>query len=202
MRMARVLGYVLTISIMGTPGIFAQDRGQGRSMVISRGGIVAAESPLAAQAGVRMLERGGNAVDAAIATNAMMGVVEPMMNGVGGDLFAIVYDAKANKLYGLNASGWAAKGLTIEFLQKQVIRSMPQQGVNAITVPGAVDGCQKLADKFGRKKVKEDLAAAILTAKDAFTVPEWTAGDWAAAVDYLRTDETAAKTYLPGDRAP
>src|SRR5713101_9196385 len=136
-------GAMLAISSDG------QERWQGRSMVISRYGIVAAESPLAAQAGVRMLERGGNAVDAAIAANAMMGVVEPMMNGIGGDLFAIIYDAKANKLYGLNASGWAPKGLTIEYLQKQGIRSMPQQGVNAITVPGAVDGWQKLADKLG-----------------------------------------------------
>src|SRR5439155_419814 len=92
------------------------------------------------------------------------GVVEPMMNGIGGDLFAIIYDAKANKLYGLNASGWAPKALTIEYLQKQGIRSMPQQGGNAITVPGAVDGWQKLADKFGRKKLAEDLAAAIRTA--------------------------------------
>src|SRR5437879_5666773 len=180
----------------------AQDRSQGRSMVISQNGIVAAESPLAAQAGVRILEGGGNAVDAAIATNAMMGVVEPMMNGIGGDLFAIVYDAKANKLYGLNASGWAPKGLTIEYLQKQGIRSMPQQGVNAITVPGAVDGWQKLADKFGRKKLAEDLAAAIRTAQDGFPVPEWTTAYWAGEVDYLRMDETAAKTYLPGDRAP
>ncbi|HMH78692.1 MAG TPA: gamma-glutamyltransferase, partial [Candidatus Acidoferrum sp.] len=80
----------------------AQDRGQARSMVISKNGIVAAESPLAAQAGVRILESGGNAVDAAIASNAMMGVVEPLMNGIGGDLFALVYDAKGNKLYGLN----------------------------------------------------------------------------------------------------
>src|ERR1700731_2173813 len=79
----------------------AQDRSKTRSMVVSRDGIVAAESPLAAQAGVRILESGGNAVDAAIATNAMMGVVEPMMNGIGGDLFAIVYDAKATKLYGM-----------------------------------------------------------------------------------------------------
>jgi gamma-glutamyltranspeptidase/glutathione hydrolase len=183
-------------------GAMAQDRGQARSMVISRNGIVAAESPLAAQAGVRMLERGGNAVDAAIATNAMMGVVEPMMNGIGGDLFAIVYDAKANQLYGLNASGWAPRGLTIEYLQKLGIRSMPQQGVNAITVPGAVDGWQKLADKFGRKKLAEDLSAAIRTAQDGFPVPEWTAAYWAGEVDYLRTDETATKTYLPGDRAP
>src|SRR5207253_5776756 len=120
--------------------ILAQDRSQSRSMVVSRNGIVASESPLASQAGVRILESGGNAVDAAIATNAMMGVVEPMMNGIGGDLFAIVYDAKANKLYGLNASGWAPAGLTIEYLAGQGIRSMPQQGVNSITVPGAVDG--------------------------------------------------------------
>src|SRR5712691_5130838 len=176
----------------------AQDRGQARSMVVSKSGIVAAESPLAAQAGVRILESGGNAVDAAIATNAMMGVVEPMMNGIGGDLFAIVYDAKANKLYGLNASGWAPKGLTIEFLRKQGIREMPQHGVHAITVPGAVDGWQNLAEKFGRKKLSEDLAAAIRTAEDGFPVPEWTAGYWVAEVEYLRRDETAAQTYLPG----
>ena len=106
-----------TVWVMGTTfglNIEAQDRSQTRSMVISRQGIVAAESPLAAQAGVRILEHGGNAVDAAIATNAMMGVVSPMMNGIGGDLFVIVYDAKANKLYGLNASGWAPKNLTPE----------------------------------------------------------------------------------------
>src|SRR6202158_4997675 len=159
-RRARLL-CVLVATTTATMGARAQDRSQGRSMVISRGGIVAAESPLAAQAGVRILERGGNAVDAAIATNAMMGVVEPMMNGIGGDLFVIVYDAKANKLYGLNASGWAPKRLTIEYLRGKGIRSMPQQGVNAITVPGAVDGWQKLADKFGRKKLGEDLAAGF-----------------------------------------
>jgi gamma-glutamyltranspeptidase / glutathione hydrolase len=202
MRMARVLAYVVVMMSISAAGILGQERGQGRSMVISRGGIVAAESPLAAQAGVRILERGGNAVDAAIATNAMMGVVEPMMNGIGGDLFAIVYDAKANKLYGLNASGWAPKGLTIEFLQKQGLRDMPQSGVHAITVPGAVDGWQKLADKFGRKKLNEDLAAAIQTAQEGFPVPEWTAAYWAAEVDLLRNDESASKVYLPGDRAP
>jgi len=100
---------------LGLPAntVLGQDRSQSRSMVISRNGIAAAESPLAAQAGVQILERGGNAVDAAIAMNAMMGVVSPMMNGIGGDLFAIVYDAKANRLYGLNSSGWAPKALTI-----------------------------------------------------------------------------------------
>jgi gamma-glutamyltranspeptidase/glutathione hydrolase len=179
-----------------------QDRSQTRSMVISRGGIVASESPLASQAGVRILEHGGNAVDAAIAANAMMGVVEPMMNGIGGDLFVIVYDAKANKLYGLNASGWAPKGLTIEFLHKQGLRDMPQAGVNSITVPGVVDGWQKLADKFGRKKLKDDLAPAIRTAQDGFPVPEWDAAYWAAEVDLLRTDDAATSLYLPGDHAP
>jgi gamma-glutamyltranspeptidase / glutathione hydrolase len=180
----------------------AQDRNQGRSMVISRGGIVATESPLASQAGVRILEHGGNAVDAAIAANAMMGVVEPMMNGIGGDLFVIVYDAKANKLFGLNASGWAPKGLTIEFLQKQGLRDMPNRGINAVTVPGVVDGWQKLADKFGRKKLAEDLAPAIRTAQDGFPVPEWDAAYWAGDVDLLRADEAATKTYLPQDHAP
>jgi gamma-glutamyltranspeptidase/glutathione hydrolase len=194
--------FLFFAAIVWTANSHGQDRSQTRSMVISRNGIVAAESPLAAQAGVRILEQGGNAVDAAIATNAMMGVVEPMMNGIGGDLFAIVYDAKANKLYGLNASGWAPKGLTIEYLEKQGIRSMPQQGVNSITVPGAVDGWQKLADKFGRKKLGEDLAAAIRAAQEGFPVPEWDAAYWALSVNDLRTDEAATKTYLPEDRAP
>ena len=202
MRIFRGWIFLLGAYVTFIGSSYAQDRSQTRSMVISRNGIVAAESPLAAQAGARILEQGGNAVDAAIATNAIMGVVEPMMNGIGGDLFAIVYDAKANKLYGLNASGWAPKGLTIEYLQKQGILIMPQQGANAITVPGAVDGWQKLADKFGRKKLAEDLEAAIRTAQDGFPVPEWTAAYWAASVDYLRTDDAATKTYLPNDHAP
>jgi gamma-glutamyltranspeptidase/glutathione hydrolase len=200
----RVLGFFVLAGGLVMMGADAdgQERSQTRSMVISKGGIVASESPLASQAGVRILERGGNAVDAAIATNAMMGVVEPMMNGIGGDLFVIVYDAKANKLYGLNASGWAPRGLTIEFLQKQGLKSMPQAGVHSITVPGVVDGWQKLADKFGRKKLKEDLAAAIRTAQEGFPVPEWDAAYWAAEVDLLRTDDAATSLYLPGDHAP
>jgi gamma-glutamyltranspeptidase / glutathione hydrolase len=180
----------------------AQDRGQARSMVMSRQGIVAAESPLAAQAGVAILEHGGNAVDAAIAANAMMGVVEPMMNGIGGDLFVIVYDAKANKLYGLNASGWAPKALTPEYLHKQGLRDMPQEGINSVTVPGVVDGWQKLADRFGRKKLADDLAAAIRTAQDGFPVPELTSAYWSASIDLLRGDDAAAKLYLPQDHAP
>ena len=194
---------MLFIACLVKPNLAAgQDRSQTRSMVISKNGIAAAESPLAAQAGVQILEHGGNAVDAAIAMNAMMGLVAPMMNGIGGDLFAIVYDAKADKLYGLNASGWAPKGLTIEMLHKQGLREMPQTGANTITVPGTVEGWQKLADRFGRKKLAEDLQAAIQTAENGFPMTEWVALYWAASVDYLRGDAEAAKLYLPSDRAP
>ncbi len=188
--------------MIGACSTAAQDRSQMRSMVISKNGIVAAESPLATQAGVRILESGGNAVDAAIATNAMMGVVAPMMNGIGGDLFAIVYDAKADRLYGLNASGWAPKALTMEVLHKQGLREMPQAGVNTITVPGTVEGWQKLADKFGRKKLAEDLEPAIETAKNGYPVTEWVSMYWATNVDYLRGDDEATKLYLPNDRPP
>jgi gamma-glutamyltranspeptidase / glutathione hydrolase len=193
---------MLSTGLWATDPLFAQDRSQNRSMVISRYGVAASESPLASQAGVHILERGGNAVDAAIAMNAMMGVVSPMMNGLGGDLFAIVYDAKADRLYGLNASGWAPKALTIEALRKKGLRDMPQTGVNTITVPGAVDGWQKLADKFGRKKLAEDLQPAIQTAEGGFPITEWVAAYWAGSVDYLRGDEEATKLYLPSDRAP
>jgi len=188
--------------ILSASAAFGQGRGQARSMVISRNGIVASESPLASQAGAHILEHGGNAVDAAIATNAMMGVVEPMMNGIGGDLFAIVYDAKANKLYGLNASGWAPKALTIEFLQKEGLKEMPKSGVHTIDVPGAVDGWQKLSDKFGRKKLAEDLAPAVRTAREGFPITEWVAMYWADAADKLRENEEAARIYLPKDHTP
>jgi gamma-glutamyltranspeptidase/glutathione hydrolase len=199
-KFIRFLIYILCA--MPISVLHAQDRSQARSMVISRNGIVAAESPLAAQAGVRILERGGNAVDAAIAANAAMGVVAPMMNGIGGDLFVIVYDVKANKLYGLNASGWAPKDLTIEFLHKRGLRDMPERGIYAVTVPGAVDGWQKLADRFGRKKLAEDLAPAIKIAQDGFPVPELTAAVWATNTDLLRGDSAASETYLIKDRTP
>src|SRR5436190_5856007 len=129
----------------------AQDRSQARSMVMSRYGIVATEHPIAAQIGADVLAHGGNAVDAAIAANAAMGVFAPMANGIGGDLFAIVFEAKSGKLYGLNASGWASAGLTPAFLSSKGITKMPQSGIYSVTVPGAVDGWDKLLRRFGRK---------------------------------------------------
>jgi gamma-glutamyltranspeptidase / glutathione hydrolase len=195
--------FFLPLAMMiSAPQTSAQDRTQGRSMVISRRGVVSAENPLAAQAGANVLAHGGNAVDAAIATNAVMGVVEPMMNGIGGDLFAIVYDAKSGKLYGLNASGWAPAGLSVEFLKSKGIAKMPQKGIQSVTVPGAVDGWAKLIARFGTKKFAELLAAAIYYSREGFPVPEWDAAYWADEVDLLKQDKNAAATYLSGGHAP
>src|SRR6202163_3091732 len=125
---------------MNRENAVAQDRGQGRSMVISQTGIVATESPLASKAGAAILERGGNAVDAAIAAHAVMTVVAPMWNGIVGDLFAIVYDAKSGKYYGLNASGWAPAAQSIERLRQKGPREMPAHGIEPVTVPRSGDG--------------------------------------------------------------
>jgi gamma-glutamyltranspeptidase/glutathione hydrolase len=180
----------------------AQDRGQGRSMVISQTGIVATESPLASKAGAAILERGGNAVDAAIAAHAVMTVVAPMWNGIGGDLFAIVYDAKTGKYYGLNASGWAPAAQSIDRLRQKGLREMPVHGIEPVTVPGSVDGWQKLLDRFGKKKMNEVLAPAIQIAQDGYPVTEWIAQHFASNVDLLRDNEAAAHTFLISDRAP
>jgi gamma-glutamyltranspeptidase/glutathione hydrolase len=179
-----------------------QRSGQGRSMTITRGGIVAAESPLAAQAGAQVLARGGSAVDAAIAANAVMGVVSPMMNGIGGDLFAIVYDAKSGRRFGMNASGLAPRGLTPEFLRARGITKMPEFGIHSVTVPGAVEGWLKLHEKFGRRPLAEDLSAAVRIAEDGFPVTEWVALYWEHTPLEAHEDPAAAKLYLPGGRPP
>jgi gamma-glutamyltranspeptidase/glutathione hydrolase len=193
-------GAVMGIPIItGTAG--AQDRAQARSMVVSRDGIVAAESPLAAQAGATILAHGGNAIDAAVATNAVMGVVEPMMNGIGGDLFAIVYEAKTGKLYGLNASGWAPARLTIEFLRSKGIEGMPLYGIHSVTVPGTVEGWSKLLSRFGNKKFAEILAPAIHYAREGFPVPEWDAQYWEFE-ERQHADKNATATFLVDGKAP
>ncbi|HCA80547.1 MAG TPA: gamma-glutamyltransferase [Bacteroidetes bacterium] len=181
---------------------FSQDRSQARSMVVTRYGIVAAESPLAAQVGATILADGGNAVDAAIATNAMMGLVAPMSNGIGGDLFAIVYEAKSGKLYGLNASGWAPSGLSIDYLQKNGISSMPYRGIHSVTVPGTVDGWTRLLKRFGTKRLQQLLAPTIRYAEEGFPVTELVAGLWSANADVLNGNAVAARTFLPNGRPP
>ena len=198
----RFLSMLFLVAMMPAARLHAQDRSQGRSMVISQGGIVAAENPLAAQAGAQVLAQGGNAVDAAVATNAAMGVIEPMMNGMGGDLFAIVYDAKTGKLYGINASGWAPAGLSIEFLKSKGITEMPTLGIQAVTVPGVVDGWSKLLTRFGTKDFAQVLAPAIYYAREGFPVPEWDAAYWADEVSKLKEDKNAAATFLIDGQAP
>jgi gamma-glutamyltranspeptidase / glutathione hydrolase len=207
MRRSHFLGMVLLAGLAMTFGTIwssseAQNRSQGRSMVMSRGGIVAAESPLAAQAGAAVLARGGSAADAAVAANAAMGVVSPMMNGIGGDLFAIVYEAKTGKLYGLNASGWAPAGLTPEFLRSKGVREMPQEGIQSVTVPGAVDGWSKLVERFGRLKLADDLSGAMRLAEEGYPVTEWVSAYWSEEEARLAKDANAAKTYLVNGHAP
>src|SRR5215831_5564166 len=127
----------------------------GRSMVITKHGLVAANHPLAARAGVEMLERGGNAVDAAIAANAAMGLMEPAMNGIGGDLFVIYHEAGTGKIYGLNSSGWAPAGLNVALLRERGHTEMPQTGIHTVTVPGVVAGWDVLSRRYGTKNLSE-----------------------------------------------
>ncbi|MEP7344270.1 MAG: gamma-glutamyltransferase [Gemmatimonadaceae bacterium] len=174
----------------------------GRSMVTTRYGIVASSQPLAARAGVQILERGGNAVDAAIAANATIGLMEPTGNGIGGDLFAIVYDAKAKKLFGLNASGWAPSGLTPGFLASKGITTMPTRGIYTVTVPGVVAGWDALRTRFGSKPLSELLAPAIWYAEEGFPVTEVVADGWSRSEDLHKAHANSAHTYLIDGRAP
>jgi gamma-glutamyltranspeptidase/glutathione hydrolase len=174
----------------------------GRSLVATTGGIVAASSPLAAQAGAQMLARGGHAVDAAIAANAVLGLVEPHMNGPGGDLFALVYDAASGQLHGLNASGAAPRALTPARLRAQGIVEMPLTGIHSVTAPGAVAGWAALAGRFGRLAFGDLLAPARFHAEHGFPVGQVVATGWAEHAPKLAAERHAASTYLPAGRAP
>src|SRR6202050_2140101 len=149
MSVART-GLLCMLCAMLTAPLIGQDRAYGRSVVSTPYGIVATSYVQASQAGARVLEEGGSAIDAGIAPTALLGGREPMMNGMGGDLFAIYWDAKTGKLYGLNASGWAPRGLTIDYLKSKKVTQMPDAGIDTVTVPGAVEGWTKLHDGFGK----------------------------------------------------
>src|SRR3954466_9468816 len=139
----------------------APSRDQARSMIVTRQGIVASSQFLASQAGAKVLEAGGNAVDAAIAANAVLGLTQPYVNGMGGDLFAIYYEAKTGKVYGLNSSGWTPKALTIEYLKSKGVDKLDRTGIHSITVPGCVAGWEALRKRFGTKQFPELLASAV-----------------------------------------
>jgi len=193
----------LLVALMSMCGCgLAADRWQARSMVITRYGIVATEHPLASQVGAEILARGGNAVDAAVAANAAVGLMGPMANGIGGDLFAIVYEARTGKILGLNASGWAPAGLSIELLKAKGFTNMPGSGIHSVTVPGCVDGWDKLVKRFGRKRLSELLAPSIRYAEEGFPVSEIFSAYWIGSERKLRLDTNATLVYLPGGRAP
>jgi gamma-glutamyltranspeptidase/glutathione hydrolase len=185
-----------------TMSMSARDRSNARSMVITRYGIVATSHVQASVAGAKILERGGSAVDAAIAANAVLGATEPMMNGMGGDLFAIYWEAKTGKLYGLNASGWAPRGLTIAHVKAQDATAMPSQGIDSVTVPGAVAGWQALHQRFGKVAWKDLFQPAISYADDGYPVPEIIASYWKDSSDWIANDAEARRVYLPDGRPP
>ncbi|MBM4195447.1 MAG: gamma-glutamyltransferase [Gemmatimonadetes bacterium] len=173
----------------------------GRSVITTKLGIVATSQPLASQAGAQVLAEGGNAVDAAIAANAVLGLTEPMMNGIGGDLFAIYYEAKSGKVYGLNASGWAPTGMTAELVaSKSTNGRMPGSGVWSVTVPGMIAGWDALRTRFGTKSFADLFAPAIYYSESGFPVGEVTARMWAGAE--RRTNAAFKATFAPGGKAP
>src|SRR6202022_2517351 len=174
----KVRNFLLGVLLIGSVPVSAQDRSYGRSMVINDRGIVATSHVLASQAGAQILQRGGSAIDAAIAANALLGVTEPMMNGIGGDLFLLYWEAKTGKLYGLNASGWAPGRLSIAYLKQKGILQMPQAGIDSVTVPGAVDGWDKGHARFGRLPWKDLFYPAIYYAEHGYPVPELIHGFW------------------------
>ena len=187
------------------PATFAAQRPStvaGRSTVYAPSGMVATSQPLASAAGLEILRRGGNAVDAAVAAAAVLSVTEPHMTGIGGDMFAIVWLAKEQKLVAINASGRAGSLMTRETLLGRGFTSGSQQGVMSVTVPGALAGWDLLLRTHGKRSLSQVLAPAIGYARDGFPVTPIIAAQWANETTFLKEDSAAAATFLPGGRAP
>ena len=180
----------------------SQDRSQARSMVISDRGIVATSQTLASQAGAQVLARGGSAIDAAIAADAVLGVVEPQSCGIGGDLFGIYWDAKTGQLTGINSGGWAPKALNIEFLKTLGHENMPQSGIQSVTVPGCVEGWSKLHKRFGKLAWSDLFQPAIYYADHGYPVTEIIQEAWRLTIRKLQGDENARRIYLRDGVSP
>ena len=203
MRAPLVVFLMLAVSARGLSG----DRPEGkafatRSVVYARHGMVAAAHPLAAQIGVDILKRGGSAVDAAIAVNAALGFLEPISCGIGGDLFALVWDAKTSRLYGINGSGRAPRALTADKVKPLPDGTIPPYTPYAWTVPGAVDAWFEMHGRFGRLPMAEVLAPAARAAREGEAVPQVIAGAWARGGKLFKDKPGFAATFLPGGRAP
>jgi len=186
---------------------FSQDRITGeifstRSEVISQNGMVATSHPLASQIGVDILQNGGNAIDAAIAANAALGLMEPTGNGIGGDLFAIVWIEKEKKLYGLNASGRSPEALTLEYFNENNFKTIPEYGPLPVSVPGCVDGWFELHDKFGKIEMTEILNPTIKYAEDGFPVSELVSYYMEVASDNFHEYPNFKETYYLNDSTP
>lgn len=186
---------------------FAQDRITGkswatRSEVIAQNGMAATSQPLATQVALDILKKGGNAIDAAIAANAVLGLVEPTGNGIGGDLFAIIWDAKTEKLYGLNASGRSPYDLKLRYFKKNGLTKIPAYGPLPVSVPGAVDGWFEMHGKFGSMDMQEILQPAIDYANNGFPVSELIAWYMQKGAENLQRFPGFKETYMPGGRTP
>ncbi len=179
---------------------------QSRSEVLARHGVVATSQPLAAQAGLQVLKHGGNAVDAAVATAAMLGVVEPHSAGIGGDMFAIYYSARTHKLYGLNGQGWSPASWTPDYFHNKGLDSVPAYGVDSVTIPGAVDGWNRLLNRFGTMSLGQLLQPSIETARQGFGLTERIRGDWNSYdqfyVHMLKKDPESRKVFLRNGHVP
>ena len=207
----RRVGSIALLLVMTMEGGYAGPRPSGslvptRSEVIATQGMAATSHPLVSQVALDVLKRGGTAVDAAIAANATMGLMEPTGNGMGGDLFAIVWDAKTKKLYGLNGSGRSPKSLSLAKLREELKKlnspTIPRTGPLPVSVPGAVDGWFELHGRFGKLPMKDLLAPAIAYARNGFPVTEIIAEGWARNARVLSKYPGFAETYMPNGRAP
>jgi gamma-glutamyltranspeptidase / glutathione hydrolase len=198
MRILAEIAPLLLLSML----VHGQGRNYGRSMVITQQGIAATSQTLASSAAAQILARGGSAVDAAIAANTVLAVVEPMKTGLGGDLFVMYWEAGTGKLVGLNASGAAPKALSPEFLAKQGITSMPSSGIHSFTVPGAVEGWAKIHQRYGKLPWKDLFQSAIAYAEQGFPVTEAIQESWAAYAGRLKDHPESERVFLPGGKAP
>ena len=204
--MKRYLIPFFLVTLAWTSFTIANDRLTGatfasRSEVIAKHGMAATSQPLATQIAIDILKQGGNAIDAAIAANAALGLMEPTGNGIGGDLFAIVWDGKTQRLHGLNASGRSPKSLTLAEFRKRNLERIPKFGPLPVTVPGCIDGWFALHKKFGKLPMKELLEPAINYAEEGFPVSEVIASGWRSGETVFKDYEGFAETFLPDGKA-
>ena len=200
-------GITITILLLINLLAVGQDRITGRdfatrSEVIARNGMAATSQPLATQVALDILKKGGNAIDAAIAANAVLGLVEPTGSGVGGDLFAILWSADRGKLYGLNASGRSPRSLKLEYFRENNIEKIPSYGPLPVSVPGCVDGWYELHDMFGKLPMKDILQPAINYAREGFPVTEVIAYYLQKGTEILKDYPNIKETYMPGGKSP